>query len=136
MSVVDFGPCFVCFEDNAPRAKCACTDMYVHPTCHATLLSHQGDNVCRVCLEPYRPVLVATPDGDDNSCVCAVLSSILTSILGVACAVLGVVHSPFLIAIGLLLQIASGAVLLAMERHLPCPPHRPRRESVALTLLV
>ena len=52
------GACFICFDTKAPRATCACTNMFIHPECLSQTVQKTNNPRCTVCLEPYANVEV------------------------------------------------------------------------------
>ena len=52
------GTCFVCFEDDAPKATCGCITAHVHSECLLKSLVSTGKTHCPICLKRYSNVRV------------------------------------------------------------------------------
>ena len=50
------GDCYVCFEGNAPRSSCKCTDRFLHVECQLKQIVSTNSSSCPVCLDTYANV--------------------------------------------------------------------------------
>lgn len=53
---VSHGECYVCFEGNAPRSSCKCTDRFLHIECQLKQIVSTNSSSCPVCRDPYANV--------------------------------------------------------------------------------
>lgn len=47
------GPCYVCFDENAPPSRCNCKDRFIHISCLLKQVQTSGKPTCGVCLIKY-----------------------------------------------------------------------------------